>query len=330
MTAFITTSLLSLIFLVEILRLPDRLSAVGKLFVCRLPLLFSFALPISVYGGIFISYYIMKMRNELVAFTSIGFEGRFLILRLLPFLFLLMIFHLTFNETAVPWGEKRFLTLKARYSKEEVSLPAMDYWMKRENAVFHFGSIFPEKNLVVDVEIFSLEAGRSIFIKARRGSFIGDELSLEHVRIYREGALPETREVYEISGEKFLLQKEVSETEIFALSIPELLKMKKILEREGVDTSFYKNSLYTKIIFPCLSFLGGVSATGIPYMGNVLSFHPFIFSVALFLLSLFLIYLCITLSLWGIIPSYFSIIIWFVETSFIIFFHFRRTGSRIK
>jgi lipopolysaccharide export LptBFGC system permease protein LptF len=287
--SFVFASLLSAIFLVELLRIPDRPSQVWELMLWKFPSLFSFSLPFSVFAGIFISYYLMKIRNELMAFPSIGFDGRFLLKNSIPIFLLICLFQFVFTEWIVVKAEKRFMDIKNLY-KEEITLPGTDYWAKRKNFIFHFGSIFPEKGLILDIDAFSIEEGRiRSFIKAKRGRIYEDKIVMEEVKIYKSGFPAELRDVYEISSGGFLLEKKFSESEIFALSIFELYKMKSILEKEGLDTSLYRNFIWTKIALAGFSFVGGISSIGIPYMGGILTFSPFLKSSGFFLLFLFLI-----------------------------------------
>jgi lipopolysaccharide export LptBFGC system permease protein LptF len=303
--SLILASLLSAIFLVELLRIPDRPSQVWELMLWKFPSLFSFSLPFSVFGGIFVSYYFMKIRNELMAFPSIGFEGGFLVKNSIPVFLLISLFHILFMEVIVVKAEKRFLIIKSLY-KDEVAFPRTDYWAKRKNFIFHFGNIFPEKNLILDVEVVSVEGGKiTSFIKGKRGRIYEDKIVLENVKIYKPGFPEGITDVYEIPGGGILLEKKFSESEIFALSISELYKMKSILEKEGLDTSLYRNFIWTKMTFPAFSFLGGISSIGIPYMGSVLTFLPFLKSFGFFFLFFLSIYLTLALCFKGFIHPIF-------------------------
>lgn len=323
LSSFVFASLLSAIFLVELLRIPDKPSQVWELMLLKFPFLFSFSLPFSVFAGIFISYYLMKIRNELMAFPSIGFDGMFLLKNSIPIFLLICLFHFLFTEGIVVKAEKRFLDIKNLY-KEELTIPRTDYWAKRKNFIFHFGSIFPERGLILDIDVFSIGEGRiTSFIKAKRGRIYEDKIIMEGVRMYKWGFPAELTDVYEIPGGGLLLEKKFSESEIFALSILELYKMKNILENEGLDTSLYRNFIWTKIVLVSFSFVGGVSSIGIPYMGGVLTFSPFLKSSGFFSLFLFLVYLTLALSLRGFIHPAFVIGLMVLEC-LVVFYYLQR------
>lgn len=304
---FIISSLLSAIFLVELLRIPDKPSDVWELMFWKFPSLLSFSISFSVFAGIFVSYYIMKIKNELVAFPSIGFDGRFLMKNSIPIFLLLSLFHFAFTEGVVVKAERRFLEIKEHY-KEGIHIPRTDYWTKRKNYIFHFGGIFPDKRLILDADAFLIEDGRmKAFIKAKKGTIYEDRIVMEDVKIYREGFPAESTDIYEIFSRGFLFEKTLSESEIFALSISELYKMRKILKKEGLDTSLYRNFIYTKLLLVCFSFAGGIFSIGIPYLGRILTFSPFLRTLGLFFLFLFSVYLTLGLSLRGTIHPGFAI-----------------------
>jgi len=318
--SFVFTSLLSAIFLVELLRIPDRPSQVWELMLWKFPSLFSFSFPFSVFGGIFVSYYLMKIRNELVAFSSIGFDGGFLLKNSVPIFLLLSLFHFLFMEGIVVKAEKRFLKLQSIH-RQEVIFPGTDYWAKRRNFIFHFGSVFPERDLALDIEVFVIEGGKiASFIRGKRGRLFEDRVVLEEVRIYKPGFPEAATSVYEIPGGGFLYEKKFSESEIFALSISELYKMKNILEKEGLDTSLYRNFIWTKITFPAFSFSGGISSIGIPYMGSVLTFSPFLRALGFFFLFFISVYITFAFCLKGFLHPLFVPGIIFLHSGLMLYF----------
>ncbi len=309
LSSFVFSSLISTIFFVELLRIPDKPSQVWGLIFWKFPALFSFSIPFSVFAGIFISYYFMKIRNELMALPSIGFDGKFLFKNSIPIFLLICLFLFIFMEGIVVKSEKRFLEIKSLY-KEEITVPKTDYWTKRKNYIFHFGSIFPEKGLIFDIEIFFIDEGRiTSLIKAKMGKIDEDGIMIEKARIYKYGFPAEMTDSLKIPINGFLLEKRFSESEIFALSLFELCRMKKILEKEDIDTSIYRNFIWTKLIFISISFIGGISSIGIPYAGEIFTFSPFLKSIGLFFLSVFLIFLTLALSFRGFIHPFFVIMI---------------------
>lgn len=317
-TSAISTAILSTFAGLETLRFLSGRNAESpsfflKLLGMKVPLLFSVSLPFAVFTGITGSYYIMRLNGELMGTFGIGFDYRRYIIRKIPVFILLSLMHFAFNEKVVSRTERAFVSAQASIDRKEVAQKFSDIWLKIGNSFIHIESALPFEGELMGIEIMEVSENQvKRFIKSEIGELKEGTLIMRDAEIveFRDGKVRSMRDSYTLNNFPLLrIKKEISESDLFSLSISECLNIIKASRRRGGEAEIYKSILHARIILPSMTFVSALLANTTPLFANFASTSSFLIPPSIFSGVVISLYFSTSLAFRRIVPSSISLVI---------------------
>ncbi len=247
-------------------------------YIYKIPLVVSELAPVAVLLGVLAVFGLMSRNNEIVALKSGGISMFYL---LKPVVALGVVFAAAlflFSEVAVPVSifKSNEIDAQRRGGDQRSSLSArQDIWIRHADGLAHAKYFHPREEVIFGVSLYFLDDDYKLArrIDARRaeyrdGRWVFYDSMIQHlerpdmdIRIDHREETP-----LELDLEPSDFQRMVVESE--EMSITDLHRYIKRVEREGYDATDYRVDFYGKTAFPFVCLIMAVMGAGIVLLGK--------------------------------------------------------------
>ncbi len=284
-----------------------------QFFLYRIPFIVFKFTPVGMVLSVLITLGLMNKNNELVALNSSG-VSIYSILKPVAYLSLLIgAFVFIISDFIVPSTitKANIMWAKSVKREAEVVLKQRNIWVKGYRSIFHIKNYFLHEKIITGISLYYFDQDFKLIrrVDAKKGYFKDGQWVIEEVM---EQILDNKTGEY-----KILFHKEMDEKFGFLpddlkeivkkgeeMSLAELSKYIKEIEREKYNATNYIVSYHAKIAFPVACIIMCISATGIAVRRKMRDKLSLIIASGIGMMFIFygFYYFCLSLGNGGVLP----------------------------